>query len=214
MRRFDVKDALSLVTVVATALFSWMLLPRLPECVAVHFDAYGRADGWAPPALTALAMPAFALFIWAIVRVSPYFVPAKRREAARAAPLSATGLVTIVFMCTLHIVLLANALGTGLDILTVVACLMGCLCIALGFIMLNTSRNPLVGIRTRWTLESEDNWSRTHKLAFLTFLGAGLAAIASPLAGRPAAFVLLLLSVTSAAIIPMVYSYVLGKRGV
>jgi uncharacterized membrane protein len=214
MKRFDVKDALSLVTVVVTALFSWMQLPRLPSWVAVHFDIYGRPDGFAPPAFAALALPAFGLFIWAFLRVSPYLVPKRRREAALAAPLSSTGLLTMIFLCVLQFVLIENALGAGLDMMTVIACLMGCLFIGLAFIMLGTRPNPLVGIRTRWTLGSEDNWIRTHKLAALTFIGAGIAAIASPLAGAPASVFLLLAAVLIAALIPTIYSWVLAKRGV
>jgi uncharacterized membrane protein len=207
-------DALSVLVIVGTALFSWLEVPRLPDRVAIHFDAYGQPNGWAPPAFAAWAMPALALLLWAFLRVSPYLVRGKRREAARAAPLAATGLLTVGFMCILHVILLENALGAGLDILTVVACLMGVLFIGLGFIMLGTRPNPLVGIRTRWTLNSDDNWARTHKLASITFSAAGLIAIASPLAGPPTTVVILLLGIFSAAIVPTVYSYVLARRGV
>jgi uncharacterized membrane protein len=214
MKRFDVKDALSLAAAAATAVFSWSVVSRLPGLVAIHFDAYGRPNGWAPPGIAAYGMPIFALVIWLVVRASPYVMSGKKREAALAAPLSATGLLVMLFLCTLHVVLLENALGAAIDMMTVVACLMGCLCIALGFIMLGTRPNPLVGIRTRWTLESEDNWARTHKLAAITFTIAGLTAIASPLAGPPVSFFILLAGVVFAAIIPTLYSYVLAKRGV
>src|SRR5262249_16005235 len=141
------KDALSLVALVATAAFSLRTLPRLPERVAMHFNAYGAPDSWAPKEIAAFALPAFALLVSGSVRVSPPLVSASRRASARAAPLAATGMVTMGFICILHVTLLENALGAGVNMLAAVACIVGLLSMALGLIMLRSRRNPLVGIR-------------------------------------------------------------------
>ncbi len=214
MKRFDDKDVLSLLAMVATAIFSYAKAPLLPERVAIHFDLYGQPNGWAPPALAAWGLPAFTLALWAIVRASPYLVRGERRTAALAAPISAVALLTVVFTGLVHVLLIEHALGAAFSMLGALACLMGGMFIGLGLLMLGTRPNPLVGIRTKWTLGSEENWARTHRLAAAMFVLAGLAAIASPLAGAPATFLVLLSGVMVATIVPTVYSYVLARRGV
>jgi uncharacterized membrane protein len=214
MKRFGVMDALALVTIAATGTFTAARASRLPERVAVHFDAYGRPDGWAPPAIAAWGPVVFALVVWAFVRLSVYMVRADRRQAAEAAPLGATGLLVAAFIGAIHVMVLERALGADLDMLAIVAGLMGCLLIALGLLMLVTPPNPLVGIRTKWTLASAENWARTHKLAALTFTLSGLASIAAPLMGAPATVFVMLAATVAATAVPTLYSFLLARRGI
>ena len=71
----------------------------------------------------------------------------------------------------------------------------------------------LIGIRTPWTLASEDVWIKTHRFAGKLMFGAGVALVALaflPLETRwlPVAAMVLIFA---AALIPVVYSYVLWR---
>ena len=44
----------------------------------------------------------------------------------------------------------------------------------MGNLMLNVKPNYFVGVRLPWTLESEDNWRKTHHLAGKLWFGGGL----------------------------------------
>lgn len=72
----------------------------------------------------------------------------------------------------------------------------------------------LIGLRTPWTLASEDVWVRTHRLAGKLMVGGGaliLVAAAVPLRPGPlAAAILAVIGV--AAGLPIVYSLLLWRR--
>ncbi|HEY2509262.1 MAG TPA: SdpI family protein [Polyangiaceae bacterium] len=70
-------------------------------------------------------------------------------------------------------------------------------------------RNPLVGIRTAWTLTSDENWSRVHRLGSYVYAATGLACLACGLVGATAVGLVVL---TTGALAPGVYSYVLASR--
>ena len=68
-----------------------------------------------------------------------------------------------------------------------------------------------VGIKLPWTLNSEENWYRTHRLAGAVFMVGGLAVL---IAGFFEQFWLVLAILFISAIIPSVYSFVLYKKGI
>jgi uncharacterized membrane protein len=72
----------------------------------------------------------------------------------------------------------------------------------------------LVGLRTPWTLASEDVWIRTHRLAGKLMVLAGLAIIAGALLPLPPAVLVqaMLALVVVTAAVPIVYSYLLWRR--
>jgi uncharacterized membrane protein len=72
------------------------------------------------------------------------------------------------------------------------------------------TRNFFAGIRTPWTLASEEVWHRTHRLAGKLFVLAGLVVAVAGVAGVPGWPLLAVPGV--AALIAVVYSYVVYKR--
>ena len=72
----------------------------------------------------------------------------------------------------------------------------------------------LVGIRTPWTLASEEVWVRTHRLGGKLMVLAGLAMIGAALLPLPSGLLwtVLIAAVILAAVVPIVYSYLLWRR--
>ena len=105
---------------------------------------------------------------------------------------------------------LLAASGRHVPLLVVAQLLMGGLFIVLGNYSGKVRRNYFIGIRTPWTLASEEVWSRTHRFGGWVFVIAGIAlvALAWAPATTPAEFPLTLLGVTGvAAVVVVVYSY-------
>lgn len=70
-----------------------------------------------------------------------------------------------------------------------------------------------VGIRTPWTLSSEDNWRKTHRLGGKLMVGAGTIIVAASLLGdHKVQFYTLTISVITAATVPMIYSWLLWRK--
>ena len=69
-----------------------------------------------------------------------------------------------------------------------------------------------MGIKLPWTLNSEENWNRTHRLAgFLWVLGGVYFIVMSFVGWSLPAF---LIPLAVMVLVPTVYSYVLYKRGI
>jgi len=72
---------------------------------------------------------------------------------------------------------------------------------------------PFAGIRIKWTLESEENWRRTHRLAgYLWMIGGFVLIVNSFLVWFwvPVFFGVIIVMV----ITPFIYSYHLHKKGI
>lgn len=199
-------DKIAAALIVATALGSALVYPWLPARVPSHLDWRGQVDGTLPRAVGAFLMPLIAAPVLAAVRSV-----ARRRElgdSGRTA-MEALALLTTLLLVGLHGMLLTLALLPGLDASRFLGVFFGLFWGGCGLIFPRLQRNPVAGIRTPWTLASDDNWARTHRFGGqLAFLG-GILAIVTSLAGRPApAFAAIGLS----AVLPAVYSYWIRER--
>jgi uncharacterized membrane protein len=89
---------------------------------------------------------------------------------------------------------------------------MGLLFALIGSNMYNIKPNYFAGIRLPWTLESEDNWRRTHRFAGKLWFFGGLciALIAFVFTGDPALYASAAIT-AAVVIIPIIYSYSIYK---
>ena len=71
----------------------------------------------------------------------------------------------------------------------------------------------LIGIRTPWTLASEEVWIKTHRLAGKLMVGGGLAMIAAAFLPLPSGVIATLIGgvLAAVALVPATYSYLLWR---
>lgn len=209
-----------LVTTLVTLLpilLGLALWNRLPDTIPIHWGTDGQADGWSGKAFAVFGLPciltAIHLFsIW-ITLNDP------KRKNIHKKPLTLVfWLVPVVSFITSGFTYLA-ALGNDVNISLIISMLIGLLFIVLGNYMPKLQQNYTVGIKLPWTLNSTENWNRTHRLGGRLFIAGGfLLAVSgaiSPLLGENAAvFAVMLVIVGVCVIIPAGYSFWLFKRGV
>jgi uncharacterized membrane protein len=104
--------------------------------------------------------------------------------------------------------LAAGGVALGLD--RIIHTAVGLLLIVLGNFMSKFTRNFFIGIRTPWTLASEEVWFRTHRLGGRLFVVAGLILVLTGLLGGGGVPVFVAAGI--AAGIPWVYSYIVYRR--
>jgi uncharacterized membrane protein len=91
---------------------------------------------------------------------------------------------------------------------------LGLLFAALGNVLPKSRPGFFVGIRTPWTITSTDNWIATHRLGGKLMVLAGLIVVLAalvPLADTTR-LAILLVALLGAALVPIVYSYLLWQR--
>ena len=89
--------------------------------------------------------------------------------------------------------------------------LLGVVFIAIGNYLPKCKQNYTIGIKISWTLASEENWNKTHRLAGWVWVGGGIVMMLSGFFGI---LWLTFLPVAIMVLVPLVYSYILHKKGV
>ena len=82
--------------------------------------------------------------------------------------------LTIFFLVTAWKDSQADSGKMTLDALRLTAALLGVMDILLGNILPKCRQNSMMGVRTPWTLESEEVWYKTHRLGGLLMVGGGV----------------------------------------
>jgi uncharacterized membrane protein len=200
-------DVLSLGVISLTGGMTALVYDRLPERVATHFDIHGQPNGWMPRAMAAAFMPIFTIGIWAITRNTYRLVRDEEKRVAAAEPMPLIAALTAVFMCAIHCLILRFALAPGGDITSPLVVLMGAFFVALGLVLPRVRRNPIVGIRTFWTIKSPEVWARTQRVGGYSMVVGGVAGILLGLIGGTSAFAAALVVMIASSLMPAVYSF-------
>lgn len=108
---------------------------------------------------------------------------------------------------------LLAALGYPSRIEIVVPLLTGILLLVIGNYLPKTKQSYTMGIKLPWTLQSEENWTRTHRLSGFLWVLCGLVMIPLSLLRLWSGWLFgVLLAVM--VLIPAVYSYALHRKGI
>jgi len=206
---FDGRDVISLGFLVGTGFITFALWSSLPERIPTHFGLTGEVDDTSTRAFGAVILPVVAGLLFIVLRVIPRFFAGSWRARAAASPMSLITMLTTGLIVGIHAVCLWAALHPGASGAAPLAVILGTFWIALSLVLPRVRRNPLVGIRTAWTLASDENWAKTHRFAGLVGVPAGLVVIAAGLAGSfPAAIAAIAVSALASA----AYSFIESRR--
>ena len=188
------------------------LYDRLPETIATHFGADGEANGWSSRTFAVLGLPALMaginLLVWFALHTDPKkknMNPALRTLALWIAP------ALSVFM---YAMTMGNALGYATRIEIVTPLLVGLLFIVVGNYLPKTKQSYTMGIKLPWTLASEENWNRTHRIAGFLWVLGGAVTILLTLLHIWSPWVLFTLTTLLLVLVPTVYSFFLYKKGI
>jgi uncharacterized membrane protein len=84
----------------------------------------------------------------------------------------------------------------------------------MGWYMPKLHQNYFAGFKLPWTLENEDNWNETHKIAGTVWMFSGwFQVIASITLSSKPAFICFMIATAIMVIIPTVFSYRMFKNG-
>ena len=192
----------------------WAWYDELPEQVASHFGMDGTPNGWMSKNGLLMLIGGFCIVLPLLMNLLRRIDPnrenyRKFQSAFELIRFATTGLLSGVF-----IMALAYNKGYDVNIQMYVLLGIGVLYLIFGNVMTQIRYNYFIGIRTPWTLASEDVWRRTHRVAGPLMMGAGaVSLIAAFLPGAIAIWVFLAAVAVSVGV-PFVYSYVLFSKGV
>lgn len=189
------------------------MAPTLPSRVPTHWNIRGEINGWGSKYINLFLMPSIALVFYLLMSFLPLVDPLRKNYEKFAKPYFYFKVFLAFFFIYLEIFLLYVSVNfkspQGSFMFSIPFSLLFCF---IGWILPQIKRNFFIGIRTPWSLISDDNWQKTHKFGGKAFLVAGVASLVASFFGSVASFVVLIAGVFAAALAAVVYSYVIFRK--
>lgn len=150
--------------IVLSGVMSRLYAPDLPSRMATHWNAAGQPDDTMAKPFALALIPAISGLTLALFAAIPKVDPLRENIAAFRPVYDWFLVVFAVFMTAIHGGIIAFNLGYEFDFTLLIVVLVAGLLFYVGILLTHAKRNWFVGIRTPWTLSSDDVWDRTHRL--------------------------------------------------
>lgn len=197
------------VIILAPIVAGLILWDKLPEQMATHFDANGVADDWSPKEFAVFGLPLLLLVVHWFCMAFTSVDPKKENFSDKIITLMMwlCPVISIVGNGATYLYALDNTVNT----VPMALLLVGSIFLVIGNYMPKMKQSYTIGIKIPWALNSEENWNRTHRLGGYTFMAAGIITI---IAGFTQQLWLVPVALITATFIPVIYSFVLYKKGI
>jgi len=171
------RDAVGIAIVALTVAVSLLTYDDLPAQLATNFDASGDpGETMAKP--LALALPTvLAAFVVVVFRVLPAIDPLGDNIAAFQDYYDLIAVVVVGVVGYVHLLIVGWNLGYDVSVAQAVVPVLAVTYYVAGVVVEHAEQNWFVGIRTPWTLSSEEVWNETHERTAVLFKLAGLVAL-------------------------------------
>jgi len=205
------------VIVIIQIILSLYLGLSLPENAKIpcHWNIKGEIDGYYDKWTGVLLFPGInlvmLLFIMALPHISVRYKNAQERFEKVIPSLA---MIITFFFAGIHIYMILLAKEILNPSGNMIFYLIGLMFIMLGNLLPKIPSNFFAGIRTPWTLSSEEVWRKTHRLGGINFVIAGLLmiVITAILGNSTTANIIMFVLFMSFVLYPVLYSFLLYKK--
>ncbi len=153
-----------ILVLIAPFLALAIIWQSLPARVPMHFDVRGNVnqygDRW-----QLLILPLVNIVVATLLYFIPRLDPKRASIAASTPAYRWVRFAIAAFLTYVFALMLGTSLNPKLDVTPLIAVGLLAMFFGIGFAMPKFKQNYMIGIRLPWTLESEDNWNRTHAFA-------------------------------------------------
>ncbi len=196
------------VVILLPMLAGLILWNQLPEQMPIHWNAAGEVDGWSSRAFAVFGMPLILLAFQWLCAIGTGADPKKASHSEKMIHLVLW--IIPVLSVIMHMLTYAAALGKEVRMEVVMPILVGLVLAIVGNYLPKCKQNYTIGIKIPWTLNSEENWNRTHRFAGRIWVVGGLAIMLTGFFGGVWIFLPIVLLMVLA---PVIYSYLLHRKG-
>ena len=205
-------EILPILLLVMAAAASFYFYANFPERVPIHWNMAGEVDSYGSRATGAFLFPGILVGMYLLFLIIPYIDPKKARYIQFRKVYHIFKAFMIFFLAAIYFIASLNALGYNIPVGLWVPMMVGLLFIVIGNYMGKIKSNWFMGIRTPWTLSSEEVWNKTHRFGGKVFIFGGILMILMyflPLNCRLPLFIII---ITIILLGTVGYSYMLYRR--
>lgn len=198
---------LSVVLCLIPFVLSAVFYDKMPDMVATHFGFDNQPDNYSPKWIAAFLIPLIMLaanvVTWFAINAEP-----KRQGINKHIKRVILWMVPILSVIVQCIIIMYSV--SGVNLVSFVPLMIGVLFMVMGNYLPKCRHNYTMGIKLPWTLASEENWNKTHRMAGRVWIIGGIVITLYTFFNMH--YILFLAVITMMVIIPAVYSYILYKQ--
>ena len=200
---------LTSIVILFPILWGVMIWSQLPNQIPIHFNFAGQANSFSSKLLAVIGLPIFLLLVHLFV----IFVTSRdpKNQTMNEKMGKVIYWLTPIVSLSLSYLIYSKALGSTTNPSIFVSALLGLIFVMMGNYMPKLKVNHTVGIRLPWTLQSEDNWHKTHRLAGKLWVLGGLILLLDAGLHFALSYVLVLV-ILAIVSIPILYSYQISRK--
>lgn len=202
---------ISRVIVVLSFAAAIIVYPRLPARSASHWNIDGEVDGYTSPVVAAAIMPVISAGMLLLFAILPAIYPKRKDTEGLADQMAQYKAIILLFLLYLYGLTLAWNLGQRFNMVQFLAPAFGMLFYFVGSMLETVRPNWFAGIRTPWTLSSDEVWEKTHKTGASLFKGWGISMIVTVIMPE-LFFVIMAAGVVTSLVFSYGYSYMEYKK--
>lgn len=185
-----------------------ILWNQLPEQMPTHWNAAGEVDGWSSKPFAVFGLPLILVAAQWLCVLATTTDPKRQNHSEKIYHL--VFWIMPVLSIVLHAITYLTVLGVGVRIEMVMPIFMGLLFVIIGNYLPKCKQSYTIGIKIPWTLNNEENWNKTHRLAGWVWVIGGFAIMLTGFFGGFVAFFVITLVMV---LVPAIYSYLLHRKG-
>jgi uncharacterized membrane protein len=164
------------IVILASFVIGAYFYPQFPARIASHWNAQGQVDGYMSRGWGLFLLPIILLVMWLMFILIPKIDPMKKNIEKFRKYFDAFIALIVLFLFYVYVLTIFWNMGKRFDMGQALMPAMGILFYFAGVLLKHAKRNWFVGIRTPWTLSSDNVWDKTHQLGAKLFKIAGIIA--------------------------------------
>lgn len=207
MKKYRGKLILTSVIILLPILAGVLLWNHLPDSVATHFTMEGTPNGWSSKGFTVFGIPLFLLACHLLCTFGTSMDPKRQNMSEKLFTLVLW--ICPVISIMMPIVIYGYALGYETSNGYYGTGILGVLFIIIGNYLPKCRQNYTMGIKIPWTLNDEENWNHTHRMAGFLWVVGGFVILANVFLQMEW---LLFVVFAAMVIVPIVYSYLYYRK--
>ncbi|MBL7149739.1 MAG: SdpI family protein [Candidatus Cloacimonetes bacterium] len=183
--------------------------------IPCHWNIKGEIDGYFGKWTGVLLFPGINLAMLLFIMALPYIsVRYKNAQERFEKVIPGLAKILVLFFAGIHIYMILLAKEILNPNGNMIFYLIGLMFIMLGNLLPKIPSNFFAGIRTPWTLSSEEVWRKTHRLGGINFVIAGLLmiVITAVFGNNSTANIIMFVLFMSLVLYPVLYSFILYKK--
>lgn len=187
-----------------------LLWDTLPEQVPFHWNVQGQVDGWVSRPVAVFVMPFVLLAFQWLCFFLTHLDPKHKDKSPKLMGLVLW--IIPVMNLLLNVMVYLTALDRRVDVSVVIPLFFGALFVVIGNYLPKCEPSYTIGIKLPWTLNDEQNWRATHRVAGWLWVAGGLLIMPCTLLPSAVAFGVMMGILVAMCAIPTVYSYRYYKK--